>query len=296
MLTQSAPVPSFPDEFSFSKGSAFAVNLDRFPVPAPLADRVRNGVGKYHAALDSTKAATRLLSAAGKKIGEVEDTREQYSADGVKKILGVVRDTVASGLQAPRKTLRSALQDIRELRAALTLDSLAAEHVMQSPQALATAMAAVQLLPASALPQAAKQAAESHNLLHLLALHRHAATADISDDVRAKTLQVLNGYVEPARAALVHLEVQATRLWAYTEAGVDSVAAWPGVPDAMRALSRSNGTDVTPALVPESGTVLDARALLNAANAPQPIVTELQKPEQILVTTVGEDDGKAAAA
>jgi hypothetical protein len=265
---------AFPKEFNVKPGSAFAVDVHSLPVPKPLTDRVRAAVGKYHTAIMYTRDIYVALNKSAGKVREIEAVRSQYTAEGIAKMFTHLRTMAGPVLQPPRRGLRRILQDVREARAVLSPDAMVTEVVLGQSAAATEALQAVQMLPPSALRQAAEQAAAAHNLPQLVAIHRHAASAPMEDKDREAALQVLGQYLAPAREALVRLEVAVNRLWAAAEAGVDEFAAYPSVPDPLRMMTRANGQDVSPALNEDGPSVLDARAILDEANAPKPIVAD----------------------
>jgi hypothetical protein len=216
----------------------------------------RNVVALVHEAhnlrLKTVAAAQRTLAAltpAVSQIRQIIDTAGERTPKA-EEAINQIRATVPAAVSEARQELHALRRQMQGLADQVTLTSFMATTVLKHGAKVSEARNQVEMLPATALPRAAREAVETGNFPMLAAvLHRAQQDRTLSADERAAALQVYHETMEPVAECLKRIDRAAHNVFAYTEHQLDALDAYPGRLDPMRMLERANGGSVFPALL-----------------------------------------------
>lgn len=216
----------------------------------------RNVVGLIHEAhnlhLKTVDAAQRTLAAltpAVSQIRQIIDTAGQRTPKA-EEAIQQVRATVPAAVSEARHELHALRRQMQGLADQVTLTSFQTSTVLRHGAKVTEASTQVGMLPATALPRAAREAVETGNFPMLAAvLHRAQQDRTLSADERAAALQVYHETMEPVVECLKRIDRAAHNVFAFVEHQLDALDVYPGRLDPMRMLERANGGSVFPALL-----------------------------------------------
>lgn len=281
--------------FAPKAGSGFVADLGDVTVHRNLVDIVH----KAHAVHAKTVTAAQqtlaaltpavtqirtIINMAGERTPRAEDAIQQ------------VRATVPAAVSEARHELHGLRRQMQGLADQVTLTSFMSNVVLKHGPKVSEARSTVDMLPATALPRAAREAVETGNFPMLAAvLHRAQQDRTLSADERAAALQVYHDTMAPVVECLKRIDRAAHNVFAFTEHQLDALDVYPGRLDPMRMLERANGGTVFPALldIPE---MADSAATMLArgneqtrphADLPQVMDAKSQAPTAL----IGQDAG-----